>query len=213
VSDSYNLTKGDDAGWTLSIQSTVGPISPSASENVMLTVTVPDNAVECTHDNVWVRATSQADNNVWAENSCIAHATENVILGVEVSIDPTSKLGAPGEELNFTVTVTNEGDATDNFMVEVTNTENWALTVSPTSFSLSAGGSRNVGLTVTIPSTAADGDSTTITVTATGTGYDNSAICTATAQAGGGISPFVYVGVVVVIVAIIAALLIFIKPF
>jgi uncharacterized membrane protein/predicted metal-dependent phosphoesterase TrpH len=325
VSDSYNLTKGDNAIWTLNIQSTVGPISPGASENVTLTVTVPDNAVECTHDNVWVRATSQTDNTVWAENSCIAHATENIVPGVEVSISPSensaengrnvtftvtirntgnaldnytlensdnsgwslalspstlslgvgasgtatltvaipttaenctrdnitvtatssenatiensatcvahclvgaaptggvqvtisenSKSGKPGDELSFAVVVTNTSTGTDTFSVTAEDTENWARTVSPTSFSLNAGGSRNVGLTVTIPSTAADGASTTITVTATGTGHDNSAICTATAQAGGGISPFVYVGAVVVIVVIIAALLIFIKPF
>jgi len=211
VSDNYNLTKGDNAGWTLNIQSTIGPISPGASQDVTLTVTIPATAENNARDNVRVKATSQTDNTVENEDSCIAHAV-GVLGRVEVSIDPTSKSGAPSEKLNFTVTVTNLGSAADTFTVEVTDTENWALTVSPTSFSLNAGGSRNVGLTVTIPSTAADGDSTTITVTATGTGYDNYASCTATAVAGG-TSPFVYVGAVVVIVGIIAALLIFIKPF
>jgi uncharacterized membrane protein len=131
---------------------------------------------------------------------------------VQVTISANSKSGKPGDELSFAVVVTNTGTGTDTFSVTAEDTEDWAPTVLPTSFSLNAGGYRNISLRITIPSTAADGDSTTITVTATGTGYENSAICTAAAQAGGETSPFVYVGVVVVIVVIISAVLI-IRPF
>ena len=41
-----------------------------------LTLTIPENAASCTEDNITVIATSQVDNTVGAENSCIAHAVE-----------------------------------------------------------------------------------------------------------------------------------------
>jgi uncharacterized membrane protein len=213
VSDNYSLTVGDNAGWSPSLSPTSLTVPAGENRTTKLTVNIPTNATGCTWDNIWVKATSQTDNMVENEDRCIAHDV-GVPGCVKVLIDPTSKSGEPGGKLTYTVTVTNLGSAADTFTVEVTNTENWAPTVSPTSFSLNAGGSRNVGLSITIPSTAADGDSTTITVTAAGTGYENSATCTATAQAAvGGVSPFVYVGAAVVVVVMIIVVVLIVKPF
>jgi uncharacterized membrane protein len=133
---------------------------------------------------------------------------------VQVTISPASNSGNPGERLEFSVTFTNTGTATSTFDLNAEDTKGWGptLAVTPPRITLAGGASRTIGLSITIPSTAADGDSATITVTAAGAGYEDSATCTATAQAGGGISPFVYVGAVVVIVAIIAAVIV-IKPF
>jgi len=215
VADNYDLTITDDAEWgaTLSENELLN-VENGASGTVTVSVTIPSGTAENVYTEIEVTATSRADPTVKNSATCVAHCLVGAApagRGVQVTISE-NKSGKPGDELSFTVVVTNTGTGTDTFSVTAEDTENWALTVSPTSFSLNAGGSRNVGLTVTIPSTAADGDSTTITVTATGTGYDNYASCTATAVAGG-TSPFVYVGVVVVIVVILGAVLIFIKPF
>ena len=43
-SDTYSLSATDTAGWTLNIPSTVGPLSPGASNTVTLRVAVPGDA-------------------------------------------------------------------------------------------------------------------------------------------------------------------------
>jgi hypothetical protein len=212
--DNFDLTITDDAEWgaTLSENELLN-VESGASGTVTVSVTIPSGTLENVRTVITVTATSRADSSATDSYTCRAIAGPTG-QEVQVTISETSKSGAPGEDLTFTVTVTNLGSAADTFTVEVTDTENWAPTVSPDSFPIGAGASRSATLSITIPSTAADDDSTTITVTAAGTGYENSATCTATAQAAdGGVSPVVYVGIVIVIVAILGALLIFIKPF
>lgn len=72
VEDNYGLTAIDDAGWTIEIlpQSLIVP--PLGSENAVLNVTVPENAMPEILDNIIVTATSQENENVSAENSCTA---------------------------------------------------------------------------------------------------------------------------------------------
>ena len=214
VADNYVLTKSDNAGWSLSLSPSLS-LAVGENETATLTVTISASAENNTQDSVTVTATSQTDSSVSDSASCTARCVENVVSGgVQVTISPASNSGNPGEQLHFSVTFTNTGTATGTFDLNAEDTKGWGptLAVTPPRITLAGGASRTIGLSITIPSTAADGDSATITVTAAGTGYENSATCTATAQAGGGISPFVYVGAVVVIVVIIAAVLI-IKPF
>ena len=208
AADNYILTKSDNAGWSLSLSpSTPLPLAAGASGTATLTVTISASAEINTQDNVTVTATSQTDSSVSGNASCTARVVSG---GVQVTISPASKSGNPGERLEFSVTFTNTGTATATFDLDAEDTKGWGpiLSVTPLRITLPAGENRTIGLSITIPSTAADGDSATITVTAAGT----STTCTATAQAGGGISPFVYVGAVVIIVVIIAAVIV-IKPF
>jgi hypothetical protein len=218
VTEDYDLTVDDDAGWTPTLPATVIGVIPDENRQVVLTVAIPATAENCTRDNITVTATSTENATIENSATCVAHCLVSAALpppgGVQVAISENSKSGKPGDELSVTVVVTNTGTGTDTFSVTAEDTEDWALTVSPTSFSLNAGGSRNVGLSITIPSTAADDDSTTITVTATGTGYENSAICTAAAQAAtDGVSPVVYVGAAVVVIVMIIVVVLIVKPF
>ena len=214
AADNYILTKSDNAGWSLSLSPSTLSLAVGASGTSTLTVTISASAENNAQDSVTVTATSQTDSSVSDSASCTARCVKQVLPGgVQVTISE-NKSGNPGERLEFSVTFTNTGTATGTFDLNAEDTKGWGptLAVTPPRITLAGGASRTIGLSITIPSTAADGDSTTITVTAAGTGYENSATCTATAQAGGGISPFVYVGAVVVIVAIIAAVIV-IKPF
>jgi hypothetical protein len=134
-------------------------------------------------------------------------------FGVQVSILPTSISRGPGDELNFSITVKNNGTSTDTFALTASDTRGWGPSLSSPSATLAGGDSRtDIRLSIKIPSTATNGTSTTITVKATSVGYDTSATCTAIATKAttpsGGISPIVYVGVAVVIVVVIAAVLI-----
>jgi uncharacterized membrane protein len=214
VADNYVLTKSDNASWSLSLLPSTLSLAVGENETSTLTVTISASAENNTQDSVTVTATSQTDSSVSGNASCTARCENIVPGGVQVTISPVSNSGNPGERLEFSVTFTNTGTATSTFDLNAEDTKGWGpiLAVTPPRITLAGGASRTIGLSITIPSTAADGDSATITVTAAGAGYEDSATCTATAQAGGGISPFVYVGAVVVIVAIIAAVIV-IKPF
>ncbi len=104
---------------------------------------------------------------------------------VEVSISPDYQSGPLGATLEYTVTVTNTGEGPDNFSLENTDTENWALVLSPTTLeNVLLGENRTVMLSVTIPENAELGTEDEITVTATSWAdptVSDSTSCTATA--------------------------------
>jgi len=203
VADNYVLTKSDDLGWSPSLSPTTLSLAVGASDTATLTVTLGTSGT----DTITVTATSQTDSTVSESANCTAHVV-SVVGRVKVTIDPASKSGAPGETLNYSVTVKNEGTNTDTFSLQATDTKGWGATLSITSTTLIGGASRTgIRLSIKIPDNAADGDSTTITVTATGTGYENSATCTAT-KATGGIPIVIPVAAVVTIVVIISAVLV-----
>jgi len=207
VADNYVLTKSDDLDWSPSLSPSSLSLAAGASGTATLTVTLGSSGT----DTITVTATSQTDSTVSGSANCTAHVV-SVVGRVKVTIDQSSKSGAPGESLNYSVTVKNEGTSTDTFSLQATDTKGWSPTLSITSITLPGGSSRTgIRLSIKIPDNAADGDSNTITVTAIGSGYENSATCT-TKAASGGTSPLVYVGAAVVVVVIIAAVLIK-KPF
>jgi len=210
VTDTYTLSKSDTAGWTLDLPSSSGSLAPGASVDKTLTVTIPATAENGDSTTVTVTATSTENTVVSASNTCTARAVIGV-GGVEVTIDQTTKSGAPGGEVNFFVTITNTGTETDTFSLTASDTEDWGATLSVLSTTVVGGASRpNIKLTVSIPGDAAEGDSTTITVTATstGAGYEGSATCTATAKAKSGFPIIIPVAAVVVVVVIIGAVLV-----
>jgi len=210
VQENFQLTKGDNAGWTLSLDNTWLLVSKGENRTTKLTVSIPANAVSGTLDNIWVKAASKDNAAVFDNKSCVAHCMGVTRPSVEVSISPSSSSGTPGTMLTYTVTVKNTGGGTDNFDLNVSGGAGWSPGISPSLLTLAAGTSGTAKLTVTVPSNAVEGASTTITVKAISRAdpsVSGSASCTATAKAGG-ISPLVYVVVVVVIVVIIVAVLV-----
>jgi len=153
VTDNYVLTKSDNAGWgpTLS-ENFLANVENGENRAVTLAVTIPDNARGCTRDNVTVTATSQADNTVKDNDSCIAHA-EN-IRGVDVSISPSYKENLPGENLIYTVTVRNTGNIADTYRLENSDNVGWPLKLENTSLAIPPFENRTTNLTVTIPENA-----------------------------------------------------------
>ena len=133
---------------------------------------------------------------------------------VGVSISPQEYNGLPGENITFTVTVTNTGKMADNYDLTIADDAGWGATLGENRFEdVAPGESRETTVSVTIPSGAAGDASTTITVTAvsqTNQVVENLGTCRAAVATG--VSPWVYVGIVIVIVVIISAVLI-IRPF
>jgi hypothetical protein len=133
---------------------------------------------------------------------------------VAVSISPEEYNGLPGENITFTVTVTNTGKLADNYDLTITDDAGWGATLGKSMFeNVAPGESRETTISVTVPSGAAGGASTTITVTVTSqTNPIIESMATSKAAVATGVPPWVYVGVVIVIVVIISAVLI-IRPF
>ena len=123
---------------------------------------------------------------------------------VDVSVSPDDRSGSPGATLSYTATITNEGDAQDTYDLTVTDT--WSATVSPTSLTVGAGGSGTATVSVTIPDGTADGTDKEITVRATSrttSTVSDSTTCTARATAEGEGLPMTLIAIVVVVVVIV----------
>jgi uncharacterized repeat protein (TIGR01451 family) len=98
VIDNYVLSVDDSASWGPSVLSGSLILSPGASDNITLSVTVPENAELGTEDNITVTATSQTDNTVSDNDLCTAHALSpiaefSLITLYEVSLDVNIYLG------------------------------------------------------------------------------------------------------------------------
>jgi len=124
---------------------------------------------------------NSADVGLWSQTRSftISVSTQNPV----VVISPNSQSGANGATLNYTVTVTNTENASDNFNLTVSDNDNWGPTVSPTSLlNVSPGENRTSTLGVTIPLGAIGGMIDSITVKATSQAdntVSGSSICTA----------------------------------
>jgi len=72
--DTYTLTVTDNANWGPTVLPTSLTVPAGENRVATLNVVVPENAENCTKDNITVTATSQRDSSVNASDSCIAHA-------------------------------------------------------------------------------------------------------------------------------------------
>jgi parallel beta-helix repeat protein len=189
VSDTYDLTFGDNAGWSPNVLPTKLSLAAfGSSGNVTLSVTIPSLAIGGTVDSMWVQAKSENDAGVFDNKSCIARVTTARSVGV--SISPHSQSGSNGAILTYIVTVTNTGNVSDNYaLTNAADNTSWSRSILPTSLVVAPFGSTgSATLSVTIPSNAVGGTSNNIMVTATGTGVNASDNCTATVTISRGVT-------------------------
>jgi len=166
VSDIYSLTATDNAGWSPSVSPVSLSLAAGESRTAILSVTIPENAENCTRDNIIVTATSQSDSTIKDNSSCIAHAWFGYKVGV--SISPSENSGAPGATLTFTVTVTNSGTFVDNYDLTASDNVGWKPTLSENSLKdVQPNENRTATLSVTIPENAENCTRDNIIVTAT----------------------------------------------
>jgi parallel beta-helix repeat protein len=74
VLDNFTVTIEGTEGWGLSPGGFTVSLNPTENDTRTLTVSIPDNVLIETEDNITVTATSQIDNKVSTSASCIGHA-------------------------------------------------------------------------------------------------------------------------------------------
>jgi uncharacterized repeat protein (TIGR01451 family) len=89
-----------------------------------------------------------------------------IVNSVEVEVSPTRISAGPGENITFTVYVTNAGDIADNYNLTLIDKLGWGSTLSATSTTVAAGALRvDISLRVTIPENAQPYAEDNLTVT------------------------------------------------
>jgi len=166
VPDNYDLAVSDELGWGPIVSPTTLEVPAGENRTATLSVTVPENALGCTQDNITVVATSQADNTVSDSDSCIAHVTF-VVRGVDISISPETQSGIPPVTLHYTVTVTNTGNVWDNYVLTLDNTQPWVHSLDNGWLYVPPGENRVTTLHVSIPAEVPFCTWDYVTVTAT----------------------------------------------
>jgi hypothetical protein len=168
IDDSYYSTVTDNLGWELAFGIKEVTLAPLSSVSTILKVTIPENALGSTEDNIIVTMTS-LDNEVSGKDGCIAHAL--IVRGVLVMISPAENLAIPGEEVTFFVTVKNIGNASDNFHLYAEDNFGWALTLDNNPLEgILPGEEKRTVLRATIPenATACTRDNITVVTTSQG---------------------------------------------
>jgi len=177
VQENFQLMRGDNSGWALALDNTWLLVPKGENRTTRLIVNIPSNAMGCTWDNIWVKATSKDNAEVFDNKSCLAHV--RVVRGVDVSISPDYRSGLPGATLTYTVTVANTGNAEDTYNLTASDDAGWSPSVSPTSLMVPPWENRSATLNVTVSENALGCTQDNITVTAAGLGAENSAACIA----------------------------------
>ena len=164
AADNYTLSAVDNLGWPISISPAFLEIPAGESDNVTLSVTVHLDATGCMEDNITVTSTSQSDNTMKDNDSCIAHAA--IVRGVDVTISPSYQSGPPGIKLTYVVAVKNTGNIEDNFSLENVDSLGWELELENVWLIIPPGENRMTTLGVTIPPDAASCTEDNVTVIA-----------------------------------------------
>jgi hypothetical protein len=102
-----------------------------------------------------------------------------IVYSIYVSPPTQSKTGDKGATVSYTYTVHNYGFVAETVNLSVASSRGWAVTRSPTSVLVPAGGSADVTVTVAIPNSATVGTVDTTTLTAYGTASGKTASATA----------------------------------
>jgi subtilisin family serine protease len=157
------VTLAVEAVWPTEAPDTVGVLAAGASARVPVTVTIPlVPDVIIAEDTFTLTATGSVGGTAVATGTTQA----NVNPGVEV-VAPEGQSGLPLEVLSFEFQVTNTGDYTDSFSLEVSGVWTATLPGGDNTGLLVPGASAIVTVLVQVPEEVGDGDTdvTTLMVT------------------------------------------------
>jgi hypothetical protein len=149
-------------GWLTTVEPTdLGTIEPGASASATVTVAIPTE-LGAMSDTFILTATGSEGSVATGTGE----TTANVNPAVEV-VKPTDKNGWPLKVVAYEFTVTNMGDYTDTFALDVSGIWSATLPGGDTTGPLAAGASATVVVVVQVPEGAMPGDTDVTTLNAT----------------------------------------------
>ncbi|MBX3059383.1 MAG: choice-of-anchor B family protein [Anaerolineae bacterium] len=161
VSDTFDLDV--DAQWVTLLSTSSVTLEAGEVTTFTAEVQVPSAANAGDMGLALVTATSQNDSNITDEAFLTTTAT--AVYDVALSADPAALSGGAGAVVTYTVHITNTGNITDSFALDMSGNV-WTTHVEPVTVTLAAGEGTAVQVTVHIPGDAANGDDDTVTITA-----------------------------------------------
>ncbi|MCB8945535.1 MAG: M36 family metallopeptidase [Ardenticatenaceae bacterium] len=166
VTNTSNITATFDLStsgnvWNTAVAPLNTTLAPNAASIVIVTVTVPAEAIGGTTDTTTITAAQSGGS---ATDSATVATTAVTLYGLTFT-DDASLNGPPGATLSVTLWLTNTGNITDSYDVSVSG-HSWDTTLSDTTIMLGIGASAQIVAEVTIPADALAGAMDMATVTA-----------------------------------------------
>ena len=120
--DTYSLTLDSSAGWASLVGPAVITLTPQTSTTLLVRVEVPPSATEGMSDTSIVTAVSANDPSQWAMALDATGVLSRTFTDFSVSKWANVTQTLPGEEVLFTVTVTDNGPYTGSLQALITDT-------------------------------------------------------------------------------------------
>ena len=160
--DTFDLSHVSSQGWTVTYDT---PVVLNAWEEttVVVSVTVPADAVNNTVDSTTVTATSRA--NPGESDTTTDTTTVGLVAGVTLEPDRSGD-GKWGRVVTYTHSLVNTGSDTDTFTLSHVSSEGWTVTYEPL-VTLAPGEETTVVVSVTVPLWIPGGTVDTTVITAT----------------------------------------------
>lgn len=167
LADTYTLTAQSGHGWDVTTDP-APTITLAAGQAALVTATlhIPAGILSDTIDTAYITATSAADPVL------VAVVTDTTTIGFAPGADFAPDhltIEASEGEYVYTHALTNTGNYTDTFNLDLDSSQGWAALDPPGAFDLGPAASASVTVTVTVPAGGIGKSDTTI-VTATSTG-------------------------------------------
>ena len=161
--DIYDISV--DSLWESTAPSEIGPILAGDSTTFDVQVTIPLDANNGETDIATVTVSSQTDSNI--QDSSELTTTANLY---KLSLSPSTDEGSgnPGEQVGYTLHLTNLGNTADSY--DLNSTSIWMVTVTASAGPLEPETSVDIDVLVDVPLGAAPGDADVATITATSQG-------------------------------------------
>jgi hypothetical protein len=166
VDDTYSLTLSGN-NWATTLDGSVS-VPAGGAVTLPVVVSIPETATNGQSDRVTVRATSTGDPLSPPASASTTLTTSVPRYGVylTLTVPDDSLSGAPGDKVQYTLTIQNTGNVTDTFTLDLTGNA-WASALSTTSVTLSPGASKtDLIVTVTIDANALHNAVDVVTVNA-----------------------------------------------